>query len=176
MFIRTKTIGGTPYAYLVQNEWTPKGSRQKSTLYLGRIVKLGEVPTVFAPPQGSPEEFLQHMIQGLLIQAGFTKVSDQLYALGETTVDIQKLHVLRKKRPVVIELNEGFLCNLTLKNLFMFKERKFSQDLQQTGLHPGKILAQRIVEAGLKITPEQFILTFEHLVPNADVLLKYLYE
>ena len=36
MFVRTKKIKDKDYAYLVENEWTPWGSRQKVTKYLGR--------------------------------------------------------------------------------------------------------------------------------------------
>jgi len=40
VFIRTKRIKKAQYAYLVENVWTSKGSRQKIKSYLGRIIEL----------------------------------------------------------------------------------------------------------------------------------------
>ena len=38
-FFRTKKIKGKEYAYIVENEWKRKGSRQKVKGYLGRVYK-----------------------------------------------------------------------------------------------------------------------------------------
>jgi len=174
MFIRVKNINGSPYAYLVQNEWTQHGSRQKSTTYLGRVEKVGVVLAEFEPPHGSAEDILLSLVGRTLAQAGFEQ-RNKLFCRDEVSVDLIHFNVYRKERPAVLELNEGFMCNLTLKNLFLFKDSDYSDDLQKKGLHPGRVLAQRIVEVGLQLSPEQFILTFEHLVPNSDRLLQSMY-
>ena len=43
MFVRVKNIKGRKYAYLVENEWTPWGSRQRVTKYLGKLVSLERI-------------------------------------------------------------------------------------------------------------------------------------
>ena len=36
-FVRVKRINGGTYAYLVENSWTRKGTRQKVSRYLGKV-------------------------------------------------------------------------------------------------------------------------------------------
>lgn len=175
MFIRKKLINGTQYAYLIENEWTQVGSRQKSTTYLGRVVTLGTIKHPFAQPVADEpaRAYLLRLLNDLFECAGFVR-QNNIYTLGDVSVNVDKQVVRRRGRPAVIELNEGFLCDMTLHNFLRFGERKYSVDLQAKHLHPGRVLAQRMLEVGLTATPEQFILTFEYLVPNSDVLLKYM--
>lgn len=39
VFVRIKKLKGNEYAYLVANEWTINGSRQRVKAYLGRVIK-----------------------------------------------------------------------------------------------------------------------------------------
>ena len=42
-FVRVKKISGSEYAYLVENTWTERGTRQRVGKYLGRIYKPDKV-------------------------------------------------------------------------------------------------------------------------------------
>jgi len=172
MFIRIKKIKGSDYAYLTQNTWTEKGSRQSKTIYLGKIYRLGPLSVPFVPPSGTPLEFLHSLLGSLLKSAHFISPDGMVWTSDQIVINLTKKTVRYKAKRAVLEINEGFLCDLTLQNLLHFSERKYAQDLQHQELHPGKILAQRLLEAGIPMASSDFILTFEFLVPNADVLMR----
>jgi hypothetical protein len=138
MFVRTKWIKGNPYAYLVENEWGKRGSRQSVTEYLGRIVTQELQPTPTLPTDTPPEEIILSLVQ------------QELRGLKDIAVDLQKGTVKRKGRNAVISLNGGYLCEHTLKDLRLARYEKNEE-------RPGTALAEAFSRAGLRIPQHAFI-------------------
>jgi hypothetical protein len=158
MFIRIKRISGQQYAYLVKSVWTDRGARQKNQKYLGKVVHLGSVP--YDIPEVS-SSFVSDSIHQLLIAAGFNY--DKVYTKDD--IQITSDQVTRKDKPCVLAINDGFLCDDTLKNALALEHPKHIQDL----INEGKLtttLAKSLVEAGLLVDEETYISLYELLVPN----------
>ena len=65
-------------------------------------------------------------------------------------------NIRKGKRNSVLAINEGFMCNLTLRNLFDFK-------IENDEENDGYRLARAFVEAGIKVPQEIFIALFAKL-------------
>jgi len=145
-FVRIKKVQGKEYGYLVKNEWTSKGSRQKVKAYLGKIIR----------PSKTTE-------QPLTIERSWN-FSETIHKLVEWELsnhDIPKEVSYKddqfktRRKSIVLALNEGFLCQQTLSQLLAFKPKGTYEE--QVGLE----LANTLVEAGIMMPKEQFILLFE---------------
>ncbi len=155
MFVRVKKIKGRPYAYLVENEWTPWGSRQKVTKYLGKTFALSrlseglnELPKGLQPTilEAAAQELQNH---GFLREGNILKQEDII-------VDLQEKTVRHKGKKVVLGMNEGYLCDHTLQQLLTFT-------LEEKQDENAKKLANMVLEAGLKLSSEQFVHLFEQV-------------
>ncbi|MBI4145814.1 hypothetical protein HY489_00585 [Candidatus Woesearchaeota archaeon] len=153
MFVRVKNIKGKPYAYLVENEWTPWGSRQRVTKYLGKTHKLERLSENIQPlPKGLSQSIITAVVQELK-NHGF--IHDEHVLKNETiTVNLNEKTVRHKTKPAVLGMNEGYLCDHTLQQLFAFQTEE-RPDLS------AKKLANLTLEAGLKLSQEQFVHLFE---------------
>ena len=152
-FIRKKKIKVYEYAYLVENRWKKrpkKGSRQKVKEFLGRVYKpelkndLGFVKEVDYVKNNSFRQIVKDLVEFELLK----------HNVKDFFVDFDKNFVLRNNRKVALQINEGFLCNYTLKNLLNFK---------LGGEEAGYSLAKAFVEAGIKVPQELFVKIFEKL-------------
>lgn len=161
-FIRVKRIKGHKYAYFVENTWTSSGPRQQSKKYLGKVIE-------FEPSSGEDfrawikddfanflekSEFkaiLLDMISFELLRMGFKKEEDFLFK-DKLKIDLKNLKIIEGKRPIVIKLNEGFLCEFTLKNLLSYDGENDPS---------GARLASLLVNAGLHVEEEVFIALFD---------------
>lgn len=160
VFIRKKSIKGHEYAYLVENVWKKrpkKGCRQKVKSFLGRV---------HIPKLKANKDFLEYNnikdIESYVKENSFRKIIKELVMFelfmrgaSDFSVDFDKLIVSKKGRNAVIQMNEGFLCSHTLKNLANFKLKH--------GEEAGYSFAKVFVEAGIKIPEELFIKIFEKL-------------
>ena len=159
MFIRIKKIQGKTYAYLVKNEWTPWGSRQKVTKYLGRthtLERKKETETELCEPF---QTAIFAAIRQELNNCGFIQditfnPALTLYKLADITVNLAEKTVRHKKKAVVLAMNEGFLCDHTIKELLAYKHEENTHDA-------AKKLANLTLEAGLKLSNEQFVKLYE---------------
>jgi hypothetical protein len=158
MFIRVKKIKGNDYAYLVSNEWTPNGSRQKVKDYFGAVQKHSQMYEKAALLGAKFEESLTELLRNELLNHGFAMTEDKnQFAKEGVVVDVSQKTVLNADRKLsVLKLNEGFLCEHTLKELFGMK-------LLENHSQAGTILANSLVAAGLKLSDELFIAIFEQL-------------
>jgi len=161
-FIRIKRIKGHKYAYFVENTWTSSGPRQQSKKYLGKLVEIepvleGDFRTWI---KGDFANFLeksefkaiiQDMISFELNKRGFNKEGDIL-SRDSIKIDLKNLKIMDGKKPVVIKLNEGFLCELTLRNLLGYDGENDSS---------GARLASFLVNAGLNVEEDVFIALFD---------------
>jgi len=153
MFVRVKKIKGNNYAYLVQNEWTPWGSRQRVTKYLGKT----HTPTRYSEettplPAGMKETITAAVVQELK-NHGFV-YNGGILRSEELTVNLHDNTVRLKNKNAVLALNEGYLCDHTLNQLLSFSPEE----------HPdknAKKLANLVLETGLKLSHEQFVHLFE---------------
>ena len=160
MFFRIKKIKGKEYAYIVENEWHKNGSRQKVKEYVGRAYRFELKDNA---------DFLQYKkIENI---QNYTESNDknriirdliewELFRFGvnrqEILIDLSSIMVQKSKKDIVLLINDGFLCSLTLKNLLDFKPSDEQTD--------GYRLARCFVEAGIKVPQEIFIGLFQKLL------------
>jgi hypothetical protein len=150
-FIRTKTIKGKEYAYLVSNTWTINGSRQNVKGYLGRVLKPECQRQANTDITNSNfTEAIIALITQELVNHGFNEKLNR----DNTKVDLENRKIINNNKNIVIGMNEGYLCTYTFNNLMT---------LQLTGYEEqaGTQLATALVEAGLKIDKEVFVQLFE---------------
>lgn len=152
MFVRIKTIKGRPYGYLVSNEWTPWGSRQRVAKYLGRVFTPTRTKTDDVLVEGHYHDTILVLVSQELANHGFLRAGD-IYSYGTISVNLAKKTVRNGKRDTVISMNEGFLCEHTLRELLSFTP----EDRPDTC---AKKLANLVLEAGLKLSEEQFVALF----------------
>ena len=171
MYIRVKTIKKQEYGYLVQSKWNKKQStsKQKFSQYLGRVYS----------PQKQYSLTLKDVTKAQDIE-NYVKITDVNQILNdiitvdllnhnlkrnrntfsdkEFYVDISNLKVYNKKLvPCVVKINNGYLCDYTLKRLFNIKPSNTDE------VQFGKELARAVIEAGIGIEKELFVLVFDKL-------------
>lgn len=158
MFVRVKKIKGKEYAYLVQNEWTPWGSRQKVAKYLGKAHKIERMSE---NTKQLPAGFQQTVIESIaqeLENHGFSRQDTNLVKENFTVSMNDKTIRFNGKR-AVLGMNEGYLCDETIQQLLTFiPEEKAEAN--------AKKLANLVLEAGLKLNSEQFLHLFEQVKNN----------
>lgn len=159
MFIRTKKIGKYSYGYLVENQQTIKGSRQKVKGYFGRVFNFDvvknlkffdfyEIENLKKYSEKNKEDILEDLIKLELINAGFNK------NFINQKIKFDNFKMTRGKKSVVVVVNEGFLCEFTFKRILEFKKTgNFEKDAY--------LLAKYFVEAGIQIPQEVFICFYE---------------
>ncbi len=162
MFIRTKQIKKQTYAYLVENTWKRTGSRQEVTGYLGKYIKL--TPNTTTQPALSQNQTYENLMYELLkitlLDHGFRISSSSHFVLltrdsnKTISINLQRQHVTCDDKPVVLSLNNGYLCEQTLTNLLRFSP---SDNPEETA-HD---LAQALLTAGINISTENLLILFE---------------
>ena len=151
MFVRVKKAKSRTYAYLVENEWTPWGSRQRVTKYLGKLVSLQRTKNeAHEMPNGFKETILSAVEQELH-NHGFTNNKQD-----NILVNVEQGVIVDAGKKVVLGMNEGYLCDHTLHQLLVFTPAENPNENANK-------LANLAVEAGLKLTNEQFLHLFEQV-------------
>ncbi len=158
MFIRTKKISGADYAYLVSNEWRGKGSRQKVSKYLGRVVKMQKQHDNQPVLQGSFQEALVSLLSHTLSQHGFAQ-QESKHVLGNHVCDLNQKTCTSNNNRAVFAMHEGFLCDHTLQNLLSFQAIGSASEI-------GGRLATALVDAGVKLAPELFVQLVDLAAPE----------
>jgi hypothetical protein len=152
-FIRTKTIKGKEYGYLVKNTWTATGPRQNVKGYLGRILrpqKQKEEPAEISKLEYT--DALLALIKQELTNHGF----DPSLTKDQTKIDLENRRVINGNKNVIIGMNEGYLCTYTLNKLLTLVPQGYEEQA-------GTQLATALVEAGLKLNKETFVQLFEKI-------------
>ncbi len=154
MFFRIKKIKGREYAYVVENEWRRKGSRQRVKGYLGRVYRLSlsdDVGFLSFIKINAIEDYISNNEKNKIIN---DLIEWELFRFDidkeEFLIDLNNKKIQKNKKNVVLFVNDGFMCNLTLKNLLDFK----TEGDEQTD---GYRLAKAFVEAGIKVPQEVFV-------------------
>lgn len=164
VFFRIKKIKGNEYAYAVENEWKANTSRQKVKGYLGKAYRFDLKNDI---------DFKQFVkadsIKGYIEGNDKSKIINDLLEWELFRFDVDKSVFLidfgnkkirKSKRDVVLLINEGFLCSLTLMNLLEFKLADEHIDAYR--------FARVFVEAGIKVPQEVFVALFEKLYKSAE--------
>lgn len=160
MFFRIKKIKGKEYAYIVENQWKTKGSRQKVKDYIGRVYRFNLVNNT---------DFLKYFqvenVQNYIENNEKNKIIKDLiewelfkYSISsqEFSIDLSNIKIQKNNKNVVFLINNGFMCGFTLRNLLEFKPEGDEQN-------DGYKLARAFVEAGIKVPEEIFVGIFEKL-------------
>lgn len=163
-FFRVKKIKGKEYAYLVENEWKPRGSRQKVKEYIGRLYRFSIKNSI------GFEEFIKiKSLEEYINENNLNKIINDLVEWEFFKSGIQKdgffIDIADKKiqksgKNIAISINGGFLCSLTLGNLLEFKSINEEND--------GYRLARAFVEAGIKVPQEVFIGLFGKIYKSTE--------
>jgi len=185
VFIRKKKINGQDYAYIVKNKWTDKGSRQKAK-YLGKILHLDvKSDTSFEEhcqkkhscgmkefiKEKNKAEIINELVVYELLRRGFEvgEISFKIKNLigkyevknevaltdGVYFYKSRTLAKIRNQKEAVLEMNEGFLCKWAIEKLLRAKITGY--DEREKGIKLAKVL----LEAGLKVDNDVFVLLFE---------------
>lgn len=151
-YIRIKKINQQPYAYLVESKNTSSGPRQKVKQYLGRVYSLNQKKEM------SPSEikcknsldFLRQFVTQELKAYGF-KEQNQNLTKGNLSFSPENFTLKKKNnQEAILALQEGYLCSFTLQRLQNFQK---TQNLDQDAY----LLAEYFLEAGFRISQEQFV-------------------
>ena len=159
-FFRIKKIKGKEYAYIVENEWNRKGSRQKVKGYIGRAYKFDlkndagfsqyiKIDNAQNYVENSDKnKIISDLVEWELFKFGISK--------NEFDVDLSNATIQKNRKSVALHINEGFMCSLTLKNLLEFKPEG---DEEADGYR----LARCFVDAGIKVPQDVFVGLFGKL-------------
>jgi len=154
MFVRIKKLKGKEYAYLVENEWTINGSRQRVKSYLGRIIR----PLKMREKEAdiSNMEYKQAVMALLKQELHNHGFDESLTFDNKIKADLDEKKITNSGKNIVLAMNEGFLCSQTLKDAL---EIELTGHEEEAGMQ----LAKALVEAGLSIPKDTFVKLFEKI-------------
>mgnify|MGYP006304498589 CR=1 FL=1 len=168
-FIRTKQIKGKEYAYIVENRWARKKTKQKSKKYLGRVYRHDRVGVMDFYEHNevddvekyltekSKEEIIADLVKLELFNYGFVEEKGK-FKKKECIVDIKKKKVLNEKgNNVALAFNEGYLTTYALRKIHNF--RAFDKE-------EGYDFAKLLIEAGIAIPNDIFVGLFKKILEN----------
>jgi hypothetical protein len=157
------------YAYLVENKWRKRlgkgrrGSRQKVSKYLGRVLRFEKIKDAAflgflnianfeEYTKKTKREIIGDLVRYELFLRGF-EIKENLAEKEGVIFDFKKLKVFDSSMDerIVIEMNEGFLCNYTIGKLPNFKPEDDDEHIV------GIKLAKAFLEAGLNVPKEIFV-------------------
>ena len=158
-FFRIKKIKGKEYAYIVENKWLKKGSRQKVKSYIGRVYRFelrNDVDFLKHNKIENFQSYIENNDKNIIINE---IIEWELFKFGiskeEFAMDLNNIRIQKNKKNVALLINDGFMCSVTLKNLLDFKPQSDETD----GYH----FARAFVEAGIKVPQEIFVGLFGKL-------------
>ena len=160
MFIRIKKRENAKYAYLVRNKRykTTPYHRQRVIKYLGKVFKPKKaIKTRINLTNLTFQDSIIYLIKTELINYNF-KQKNNNFTQEKIIINLKKRNVSKNKKPISIELNEGFLNNYTLKELLNFKYK-----VNQPPLTQGHTLANLLISAGIKLSPSKFLKLFKKI-------------
>ena len=150
MFIRVKKISKYKYGYLVENTRKKGKTQQKVKKYLGRVYECEPTkPLILNDPSSVIDEFLTQL--GFEKKGTYAEHDDIKYYYKSRKVQM-------KKKNIVLQINEGFFCQHTMTELEKSLTKTYTKN--QKDIHE---LAHTLVNAGVRLEKESFILLFSHL-------------
>lgn len=166
-FVRIKKIKGSEYGYLVENNWTSRGSRQKVVAYLGKIIKPVKTADIQTPEikELSYSDAIRAIAKWTLLQHRFQEGTQSILMQNTVLADIGEGKFLNKNNPAVIAMNEGFLCNHTFEQALGFIPSSGTEEII------GKELANILLEAGLSVPHDVFVQVFEKIMKQYSTIV-----
>ncbi|GEM_PF-942852 len=166
MFVREKKRKNKKYAYLVENVWTEKGTRQRVKKYLGKVISIkDEQPSQIRVDEllnKSAGEFVKAIIKDELIKKGFREKNSKLIK-GEIEFDRETNEIRENNQRVVLKSNEGFLCRETVEELIKFIKKQKEKNYENRAKIM-KELAKKFLEAGLPANENYFIILGDKII------------
>lgn len=171
-FIRTKKIKGNEYAYIVENRWRRKKTKQKSKKYLGRVYRydkekekdfyeyheIEDIEKYIS--EKDKHELISDVIRLELYNHGFVPDEEKVFVKKCCFVDVDKKKVFNKRgNNISLAFNEGFLTTYSMRKIFKFK----AEDEDD-----GYEFAKLFVEAGLSVPKEVFVGIFRKMIGFID--------
>lgn len=154
VFLRIKRIKGKEYAYLVENEWKRKSSRQQVKDYLGRVYRFdlrNDIDFSQFIKSGDIKDYIskngKNKVIKDLIEWEFFKFSINKQ---EFSLDLDNKKFQKGNKNIVIFVNDGFMCSYTLRNLIEFMPEG---DEELDGFR----FAKAFVDAGVKVPRDVFV-------------------
>jgi hypothetical protein len=186
MFIRIKNIKKNKYAYLVNNKWTKKGTRQKVSKYLGRVYEFNKIE--FKPYYDyidndntfinklTTKELILSLIGWVLTSHGFSNKSDftqkKLKEFMQKKAKKKKKIVkkITNKNPLIDKMwfNGNFVVDL--KKLDVLKGKK-SVVLNINGDFMCKYTLRKLIKFKSNKDQEQVALELAKVFINAGIPL-----
>ncbi len=173
MYLRTKRRKNKEgkekiYLYLAKTLYRKKGRspKQKITSYLGPVIACANAKKAEPEPKNwaendSFQETLKKTMSSTLLASGFFCHLSGVFLKEDQNrviVDLNNQTIQNERGlKVCLALNNGFLCDFTVQRLL-------SQNLSETtekGL--GKHLAKSLIEAGVEVEKELFLILFQKL-------------
>ncbi len=169
MYIRVKNRKNksgheSSYAYLVVAKHRKKHPKQKVKLYLGRVFKLEkrenneeELKIDF---KKNLKAIFSDFVRITIIECGFKEIEENKLKKEKIIVDLNNLIVYNEEtgKKICLKINEGFICDLTLKKLVLFKPPEAIER------EIGKSLAKMLLEAGIAIKSDSFVALFQKVM------------
>jgi hypothetical protein len=159
MFIRVKKIKGQEYAYLVKNEWTPKGTRQIAKQYLGKVCRPNLVNeaefNVCYNEKNTVKDIVLMLVEWELSKHGFSKNQNKMMK-DTIEFDLETLKLTNNKRQTSLAINEGILNEMTINRIITLQSKDFEHETMYE-------LAKAFVESGIKVPKEVFADLYERL-------------
>ena len=173
MYIRTKKINNTLYAYLVSARWSKrkKAPKQKTLKYLGKLYQLKKISNK------SFEQFIKKdinkylkltklkkiildLVRCELKNYKFKEVKRDTWQYKNIKVDLKTKRVYDENtnKTLCLEINNNFLTTYTLRNII-----NFNTPPNLTNLQIGKSLAKAFLSAGIILPEQTFISVFQKI-------------
>ncbi len=166
MFVRSKRIGGSTYAYIVKNTWTKAGPRQRVVRYLGRITELNEQEGpdfgAFCPQYRrlGAKDMLRSLVSWVLACHGFVQKGSVLVR-GKVNVSLAGLTVRRGRKNAVLQIGPDYMCTYTLSRLKNFRSSGGKSEVAHA-------LAKYFISAAIPVPKEAFVVFFSKVYRNGQ--------
>ena len=169
MYIRIKQLKNQEYAYLIENQWNKKEKKIKKKVraYLGKIYRPQRTNNLNLKQAINKElnEYfsrtelrciLLDLIKLELINHNFKQINETLenYPI-QINLTTLKIYNKNTNKTITLQINQGFLNEFTINELFNFKPSQNKEDIKL-----GKILAKKLALTGISIKPEEFVSLF----------------
>lgn len=144
------------YAYLVENKWlkSKRQPKQRVKEYLGRVCRPRKEPLGFSEFKGIHDvaEYSQMPYQDMI--RDLIQWELHQHGVSDVQLNLERLEVRKNDRRVAVAMNDGFLCDHTLRGLLSVATRREEET-------PGYLLAKALVDAGLDVPKELFVKLYE---------------
>jgi hypothetical protein len=162
-FIRTKKIKGSEYAYIVENRWARKRTKQRSKKYLGKVYRFDRVGVMDFYEHydisnideylagKSKEGVIRDLVKLELFNYGF-KEEKGVWQRDGCFINLKGKKVYNQKgNNIALAFNDGFLTTYAIRKL-----HNFTADVEEEGYDFAKLF----IEAGIAVPKDVFVGVF----------------